>query len=78
MYCYKGESVKTLELTQKRSGEQKRAGVRPLQVGKKQVQDGPSGEEILAQVVGRTSGGGGSLLNICKPKARSWSRKCKI
>lgn len=76
--CCKGECVKALELTQKRSREQKRAGVRLLGVGKKQVQHDPSGVEILARVVGRTSGGGDSLLNIYKPKARSWSRKCKI
>lgn len=47
-------------------------------MGKKQVQDDHSGGEILAKAVGRTSGGGGSLLSIYKPKARSWSRKCKI
>lgn len=52
--------------------------MRFLGAGKKQVQDDPSGVEILAQAVGRTRGGGGSLLNIYKPKARSWSRKCKI
>lgn len=52
--------------------------MRFLGVGKKQEQDDSSGLEILAQAVGRTGGGGGSLLNIYKLKARSWSRKCKI